>query len=61
MWGRRRTTRRRILRCPHCHSDRLILEGALILGQKYRGLDCDYVGSLVVETEEPVPRAPDPD
>ncbi|HYK93635.1 MAG TPA: hypothetical protein VEY07_06300 [Thermoplasmata archaeon] len=60
MWARRRTTRsRRILRCPHCHSDRVILEGALITGQVYRCLACDYVGSLVLEMDEPLDPPPD--
>ncbi|HEV2230905.1 MAG TPA: hypothetical protein VGV64_02485 [Thermoplasmata archaeon] len=29
--------------------------GGMILGQVYHCLDCDYVGSLVVETDEPSP------
>ncbi len=31
----------------------------MITGQVYHCLDCDYVGSLVVETDEPAP-APRP-
>ncbi len=48
----RRTTGRRVLRCPQCNSARLVYEAAMITGQVYHCLDCDYVGSLVVETEE---------
>jgi hypothetical protein len=31
------------------------MEGGQILGQIYHCLACDYVGSLVLETEEPLP------
>ena len=58
MWARRATPRRRVLHCPHCDSDRIILEGALILGQLYRCLNCDYVGPLVLETDVPPDRDP---
>jgi transposase-like protein len=54
MWARRPTRARRvILRCPSCRSDRVVLEGGLILGQLYRCLACDYVGALVLETDAP--------
>ncbi len=56
---RRRTTGRRTLRCPQCNSARVTPVAAMILGQVYHCLDCDYVGSLILETEEPAPR-PDP-
>jgi transposase-like protein len=55
----RRKRGKRILRCPHCGSDHLIYEGGLILGQIYHCLDCDYVGSLVIESDEPPPKASD--
>ena len=50
---RHRRRGKRVLRCPHCGSDRLVYEGGLILGQIYHCLACDYVGTLVLETEEP--------
>ncbi|MCI4335823.1 MAG: hypothetical protein L3K17_01305 [Thermoplasmata archaeon] len=50
---RRRAHRKRVLRCPQCESTHLIFETAGIVGQVYHCLDCDYVGSLVLETEEP--------
>jgi transposase-like protein len=52
---RRRNRGKVIRRCPQCGSTRLVFEGGLILGQIYHCLDCDYVGSLVVEEEEPAP------
>lgn len=56
MFAHRAAPRKRILYCPHCQSERVILEGALILGQLYRCLDCDYVGPLVLETDAPPDR-----
>jgi len=53
----RRKRGRRILRCPHCGSDRILLAGGQIMGQVYHCQKCDYVGSLVLETEEPLPKA----
>jgi transposase-like protein len=50
---RRRTRGKIVRRCPQCRSTRLVFEGALILGQLYHCLDCDYVGPLVLEEEEP--------
>jgi len=52
---RRRTNRRFTRRCAFCGSDRVILEAALITGQRYHCLACDYVGPLVVETEDRPP------
>ncbi len=55
---KRRRPRGKIVRsCPYCRSTRLIFEGALILGQLYRCLDCGYVGPLVLEEEEATPAA----
>ena len=58
---RRKRKIRRILTCPHCGSERLIYNAGLITGQVYHCLDCDYVGSLVLETEvpDPSPDAPE--
>jgi transposase-like protein len=56
---RRRPRGKRVLRCPHCGSDRLLFEGGLILGQIYHCQACDYVGSLAIETEEPARKADD--
>lgn len=53
----RRPRGRTVRRCPHCNSDRLVYESALITGQVYHCLNCDYIGSLVIETDEPVPAA----
>lgn len=50
---RRRASRKRVLRCPQCESTRLVLAAAGIIGQVYHCLDCDYVGSLVLETDAP--------
>jgi len=55
---RRRTRGKIVRRCPHCRSTRLVFEGGLILGQLFHCLDCDYVGPLILEEEEPVPAAP---
>jgi transposase-like protein len=52
---RRRNRGKRVLHCPHCRSTRLVYEGGMILGQLYHCLDCDYVGPLVFEEEEPTP------
>lgn len=51
----RRPRGRRVLRCPQCSSDRLVFNLALITGQVYHCLACDYVGSLAIETDEPNP------
>ncbi|HKS59323.1 MAG TPA: hypothetical protein VJS68_00925 [Thermoplasmata archaeon] len=48
----RKRGRRRLL-CPHCGSERIQPDVAGILGQVYRCPDCDYRGSLVLETDEP--------
>jgi transposase-like protein len=48
---RRRTTDKRILRCPQCGSPDILPVGGMILGQVYHCPKCDYVGSLVLETD----------
>jgi hypothetical protein len=40
--------------CPQCGSDRLIFNSGMITGQVYHCLKCDYLGSLVFETDLPV-------
>jgi hypothetical protein len=50
----RRPRGRTVRRCPQCGSDRLIYNSALITGQVYHCLACDYIGSLVFETDEEV-------
>lgn len=52
---KRRPRGKTVLRCPQCASDRLVYNSAMITGQVYHCLACDYVGSLVFESEEPVP------
>lgn len=49
---RRRPKRgRSILLCPHCGSSRISLVAGSIVGQVYHCAKCDYVGSLVFETD----------
>lgn len=50
---RRRKNRKTVLRCPQCGSVNLILDAGLITGQRYHCLDCNYVGSLVLQEEVP--------
>lgn len=40
-----------VLLCPQCGSFRVYLIAGSIMGQVYRCKKCDYVGSLVFETE----------
>jgi transposase-like protein len=47
----RRKRGRSVLLCPSCRSDRIVYDAALITGQRYHCLNCDYVGSLVLEEE----------
>ena len=35
--------------CPHCRGTNLVWEGGMIFGQKYRCVDCQYVGPFVLE------------
>jgi transposase-like protein len=51
MRRRREIHRNRILRCPTCGSTQLEISGGLIMGQVYHCLKCNYVGSLVFETD----------
>lgn len=49
----RRKRGKSVLRCPHCGSAELTVVGGQILGQVYHCQKCDYVGSLVFETDAP--------
>ena len=40
-----------VLLCPQCGSERIVYEAALITGQRYHCLACDYLGSFVVERD----------
>ena len=53
MTVQRRKRGRTVRLCPQCHSDRLVYASAMITGQVYHCLDCDYQGSLVFETDAP--------
>jgi len=49
---RRRAKRgKTVLLCPKCGSVRVTLVAGSIMGQVYHCQKCDYVGSLVFETE----------
>jgi predicted RNA-binding Zn-ribbon protein involved in translation (DUF1610 family) len=49
---RRRPRRGKTVRlCPQCGSARIVLIAGSILGQVYHCQKCDYVGSLVFETD----------
>ncbi|MHB8351557.1 MAG: hypothetical protein ACYDFT_02535 [Thermoplasmata archaeon] len=50
----RRPRGKPILRCPNCGSDRINYEAALITGQRYHCMACDYLGSFVVEQDAPI-------
>jgi len=52
---RRRPRAKSVRLCPQCGSDRLVYNSAMITGQVYHCLACDYIGSLVFETDEPPP------
>ncbi len=49
----RRKRGRTLLLCPNCGSPKVALIAGSILGQVYRCAKCDYVGSLVLETDVP--------
>jgi predicted RNA-binding Zn-ribbon protein involved in translation (DUF1610 family) len=59
---RRRPRRgKTVLLCPQCGSVRVELVAGSIIGQVYRCKKCDYVGSLVFETEVSEDGTPGPD
>ena len=49
----RRPRGKSVLLCPKCGSARISLIAGSIVGQVYRCDRCQYVGSLVLETELP--------
>ncbi len=51
---KRRARGKPIKHCPHCNSSDLEIVGGMILGQVYHCRSCDYVGSLVYETDAPL-------
>jgi predicted RNA-binding Zn-ribbon protein involved in translation (DUF1610 family) len=51
---------RSVLLCPQCGSSRISLVAGSIVGQVYHCQKCDYVGSLVFETDVADPADPDP-
>ncbi len=60
MRRRERPRRKSRLLCPHCRSDRVVLDAGLVTGQRYHCLSCDYVGALILEVDEPVESTPPP-
>lgn len=54
----RRKRGKTILLCPNCGSPKVALIAGSLLGQVYRCAKCDYVGSLVLETDLPDTPAP---
>ena len=48
---KRRARGRTVLRCPQCGSTRIVYEAALITGQVYHCQACQYVGSLILESD----------
>jgi transposase-like protein len=60
---RRAKPGRTVLLCPKCGSVRVSLIAGSIVGQVYHCQKCDYMGSLVFETEvrdDGTPAAPPP-
>lgn len=56
----RRKRGKTFLRCPNCRSDHIVYVAGLITGQKYQCLDCNYIGSFVLEEDEPPVPSGDP-
>jgi predicted RNA-binding Zn-ribbon protein involved in translation (DUF1610 family) len=52
---------RRVLLCPQCGSANILPVAGMIVGQVYHCTKCDYVGSLVFETELDADGTPLPD
>jgi hypothetical protein len=48
---KRRPRGKTVLRCPQCGSTKLNYAAALITGQVYHCEQCQYVGSLVIESD----------
>ena len=53
--------RRSVLVCPQCRSTHVVYEAGLIIGQVYHCLDCNYVGSFIIEEDAPDPGTLPPD
>ena len=49
---RRQREGRTVLLCPQCRSSHVVYEAGLITGQVYHCLDCNYVGSFIIEMDE---------
>jgi len=49
----RRPRHRSVLLCPQCGSANVTLIAGSIVGQVYHCKACDYVGSLILETDLP--------
>ncbi|HZY70173.1 MAG TPA: hypothetical protein VFF67_04240 [Thermoplasmata archaeon] len=58
---RRRPRGRTVRVCPQCGSTRIIFDAGLITGQRYHCLNCDYLGSLILErdVDEKAPAEPE--
>ena len=50
-----------VLLCPQCGSSRILPVAGMIMGQVYHCAKCDYVGSLVFETDLDAAGDPPPD
>ncbi len=57
----RRSRGKTVLLCPQCGSAKVTLIAGSIVGQVYHCTACDYVGSLILETDLPPDGAPPPD
>lgn len=57
---RRPRSGKTVLLCPQCGSARIELVAGSIMGQVYHCRKCDYVGSLIFETDVPADATPDP-
>lgn len=55
------TERKSVLLCPQCRSSHVVYEAGLITGQVYHCLDCNYVGSFIIEVDETEANAPPTD
>ncbi len=49
----RRRRGKTLLLCPNCGSPKITLIAGSVVGQVYRCASCNYVGSLVFETDVP--------
>lgn len=56
----RRRPRETVKKCPECGSMHVVFEAGLITGQRYHCLDCNYIGSFIVEEYLPDEKGSDP-